>query len=166
VWQFLLLFQHYYDNRLQRAIKTGALVRLWRENYRVLVSNAEVKRPLDILRCRWEDNIKMCVREIGWEVVDWIFMTEEREGWWTVVNTVINLRVPRNVGNNFKIWEMIRSSIKALFTGVIYLARFNKGKVQKFDGLTEWEILKCGRQSSCSSRWHSKRGWLQKENSA
>jgi hypothetical protein len=38
---------------------------LWGENYRVSVSNAEVKRQLDILGCRWEDIIKMYLREIG-----------------------------------------------------------------------------------------------------
>jgi hypothetical protein len=43
---------------------------------------------------RWEDNIKMDVQEVGWEGVDWIDMAEERDRWWTVVNVVMNLRVP------------------------------------------------------------------------
>jgi hypothetical protein len=95
-------------------------------------------------------------------MVNWIFLTQDKDGWGTVVNTVMNLQVLRNVGSFLKIWEMIWPSIKTLFAGVIYLARFNKGKIQTFGRLTEWEILKCGRQSSRSSRWHSKWGIAQK----
>jgi hypothetical protein len=93
----------------------------------------------------------MHLREIGWEMLDWIFLIRDRDRWGTVVNRVMNHRVLQNVGNILKIWVMICSAIKTLFAGVIYLARFNKGKIQTFGQLTEWEILKCGRQSSCSS---------------
>jgi hypothetical protein len=43
---------------------------------------------------RWEDNIRMNLREIGWEVVDWIHVVQDRDQWRAVVNTVMNLRVP------------------------------------------------------------------------
>jgi hypothetical protein len=45
-----------------------------RNVYRVLVGKSRGKRPLRRPRCRWEDNIKMDLREIGWGVVDWIHL--------------------------------------------------------------------------------------------
>jgi hypothetical protein len=54
----------------------------------------EGKRPLGRPRRRWVDNIKMDLREIGWDVVDWIDMAQDRDQWRAVVNTVLNLRVP------------------------------------------------------------------------
>jgi hypothetical protein len=41
----------------------------------------------------------MDLREIGWEVVDWIRLTQDRDQWRAVVNTVMNLRVPEKMGN-------------------------------------------------------------------
>jgi len=43
---------------------------------------------------RWEDNTEMDLREIGWIGVDWIHLAQDRDQWWALVNTVINLRVP------------------------------------------------------------------------
>jgi hypothetical protein len=43
---------------------------------------------------KWVDNIKMDLREIGWDGVDWIDVAQERYQWKTFVNTVMNLRVP------------------------------------------------------------------------
>jgi hypothetical protein len=43
---------------------------------------------------RWVDNIKMDLRETGWDDVDWIDMTQDRDQWRALVNTVLNLRVP------------------------------------------------------------------------
>jgi ribosome biogenesis protein Nip4 len=45
-------------------------------------------------RTRWEDNIKMNLREIGFGDVDWIHWVQGRDRWRAVVNTVMNLRVP------------------------------------------------------------------------
>jgi hypothetical protein len=45
-------------------------------------------------RRRWVDNIKMDLREIGWDGVNWIDMAQERDQWRALVNTVLNLRVP------------------------------------------------------------------------
>jgi hypothetical protein len=45
-------------------------------------------------RRRWVDNIKMDLREIEWDVVDWIDMAQDRDQWRALVNTVLNLRVP------------------------------------------------------------------------
>jgi hypothetical protein len=60
----------------------------------ILVGKPEGKRPLGRSRGRWEDNIRMNLTEIGWEVVDWIHLTEDRDLWRAFVNTVMNLRVP------------------------------------------------------------------------
>jgi hypothetical protein len=47
-----------------------------------------------ILRRRWEDNIRMDLREIGWGGMDWIDLAQDRDQWRVLVNTVMNLRVP------------------------------------------------------------------------
>jgi hypothetical protein len=60
--------------------------------YRVLVGRNEGKRPLGRPRRRWENNIKMDLREIGFDVVNWIRLAQDRVQWRAFVNTVMNLR--------------------------------------------------------------------------
>jgi hypothetical protein len=62
--------------------------------YRFVVGRPEWKRPLGRPRCRWEDNIKMDLREIGIDGANWIQLAQYRIHWWACVNTVMNLRVP------------------------------------------------------------------------
>jgi hypothetical protein len=62
--------------------------------YRVLVGRPEGKRPLRRPSHRWEDNIKMDLREIGIDGANWIRLAQDRVQWWAFVNTVMNLRVP------------------------------------------------------------------------
>jgi len=62
--------------------------------YRFMVGKPEGKRPLGRPRRMWEDNIKMDLQEVGCEIMDWIGMIQDRDRWRTVVNAVINLRVP------------------------------------------------------------------------
>jgi hypothetical protein len=62
--------------------------------YRVLVGKLEGKRPLGRPRCRWEDNIKIDLREIGIDVANWICLAQDRVQWRVFVNTVMNLWVP------------------------------------------------------------------------
>jgi len=64
-----------------------------RNAYKVVVGNPERKRPLGSRSRRWEDNIRMDPRIMGSEVVDRMHLTEDRDQWWTVVNTVMNHRV-------------------------------------------------------------------------
>jgi hypothetical protein len=59
-----------------------------------LVGKPEEKRPLGRPRRRWEDNIKMDLREIGWAGIDWINLAQDRDHWRVLVNTVMNHRVP------------------------------------------------------------------------
>jgi hypothetical protein len=65
-----------------------------RNAYRILLGKPEKKRPLGRPRRRWVDNIKMDFREIGWDGVDSIDMTQDRDQWRALVNTVLKLRVP------------------------------------------------------------------------
>jgi hypothetical protein len=62
--------------------------------YIILVGRPEGRRPLGRPRRRWEDNIKMDFREIGFRDVDWIHWTQDRDRRRALVNTVMNLRVP------------------------------------------------------------------------
>jgi hypothetical protein len=62
--------------------------------YRVLVGRPEGKKPLERPRHRWEDNIKLYLREIGFDGANWIQLAQNRVQWWAFINTVINLWVP------------------------------------------------------------------------
>jgi hypothetical protein len=65
-----------------------------RNPYRLLVGNPEGKRPLARPRRRWVDKIRMDLGEVGWGNVDWIGLTQDRNRWRAVVNSVLNLLVP------------------------------------------------------------------------
>jgi hypothetical protein len=60
--------------------------------YRILVGKPEGKRPLGRPRCRWEDNIRIYLREIGWGGMDWIHLAQDRDQWRALVNTVMKPR--------------------------------------------------------------------------
>jgi hypothetical protein len=74
----------------------GHVVRMGevRGAYNILVGRSEGRRPLGTPRRRWEDNIKMDLREIVYGDVDWIHWAQDRDRWRAVVNTVMNLQVP------------------------------------------------------------------------
>jgi hypothetical protein len=62
--------------------------------YRILVGKPEGKRPLGRPRHKWVNNIKMDLRNIGCDSVDWIDLAQDRDQWRALVNTVMNLWVP------------------------------------------------------------------------
>jgi hypothetical protein len=64
-----------------------------RSAYRILVGKAEGKRPLRRPRRKLVDNIKMYLREIGLDDMDWIDLVQDRDQWEAFVNMVMNLRV-------------------------------------------------------------------------
>jgi hypothetical protein len=67
--------------------------------YRVLVGKPEGMRPLERLRRRWEDNIKMDFQEVACGGMDWIVLGQDRDMWWALVNVVMNLRFLQNAVN-------------------------------------------------------------------
>jgi hypothetical protein len=58
------------------------------------VGKPEGKRLLEKSRRRWEGNIKMYLRDIGWCGMDWTDLAQDKDRWRALVNTVMNLRVP------------------------------------------------------------------------
>ncbi|KAJ4432674.1 hypothetical protein ANN_21297 [Periplaneta americana] len=66
-----------------------------RNAYRVLVGRPEGKRPLGRPRRRWEDNIKMDLREVGYDDRDWINLAQDRDRWRAYVRAAMNLRVEK-----------------------------------------------------------------------
>jgi len=74
----------------------GKVARMGEESgtYRVLVGKPEGKRPLGRPRLRCVDNIRMDFQEVGCGFVDWIGLAQDRDGCRTLVNAVMNHRVP------------------------------------------------------------------------
>jgi hypothetical protein len=62
-----------------------------RNAHSLLVEKPEGKRALGRPRHRWKDNIRMDLREIGWEGVDWIHLIQDRDQWFALTNMVMNL---------------------------------------------------------------------------
>jgi hypothetical protein len=62
--------------------------------YRILDGKPEVLRPLGRPRRKWVKNIKMDLRDIEWDGMDWIDLAEDRDQWRALVNTTMKLRVP------------------------------------------------------------------------
>jgi hypothetical protein len=58
-----------------------------RNSYRILVGKPEEKRSLARPIRRWVDNIKIDLREVGWDGMDWIEVAQDREQWRALVNT-------------------------------------------------------------------------------
>ena len=75
-----------------------ACMREGRGVHGVLVERPEGRRPLGRPRRRWEDNIKMDLREVGGGSGDWMELAQDRDRWRALVGTVRNLRVPKMRG--------------------------------------------------------------------
>jgi hypothetical protein len=79
------------EDEIDRACNTNGKKR---NAYRILEGKPKGKRPLGRPRRRWKDNIKIYLGEIGWDGADWIDLAQDRDQWRTLVNTVMNFRVP------------------------------------------------------------------------
>jgi hypothetical protein len=84
-------------------------------------------------RRRWEDNVTMDLREIGWEVVDWINLAQDRDQWRTLANTVMKLRLPYKAENSLTSWVTVSLSRSVL---------------HRFSQSVSYEL-----QMLCSSEW-------------
>jgi hypothetical protein len=80
-------------SRRMRLAEHGARIGARRNACEILVRKPEGRRPLGRPRRRWVDNIKMDLREIGLDGVDWIDLAQDRDQWRALMNTVMNLRV-------------------------------------------------------------------------
>jgi hypothetical protein len=86
VWLLHFLFK---EDEMEKACSTNGE----KSNaYRILVGKQDGKRPLGRPRCRWVDNIKWILER--WDGMDWIDLAQNRDQWWALVNTVMNLWVP------------------------------------------------------------------------
>ena len=81
------------SRRMRWAVHAARMVER-RGIYRDLVGKPKGKRPHGRPRCRWEDNIKMDLQEVGCEDTEWIYMAQDRDRWQAIVNAVMNLQVP------------------------------------------------------------------------
>jgi len=92
----------YCSPNIVRVIKSrkmrgaGHVARMGEERglYRVLVGKPVGRRPLGRTRCRWVDNIRIDLQEVGCGYMDWTGLAQDRDSWWTLVSAVMNLRVP------------------------------------------------------------------------
>jgi hypothetical protein len=80
------------SRRMRWAVHVARMVET--NAYRVLVGKLETKRSLGRPRGSWVDNIKMDLREKGWDGMDWIGLVQDRDQWRALVNMVMNLSVP------------------------------------------------------------------------
>jgi hypothetical protein len=69
-----------------------------RNIYKILVGKPEGKRPFRRPGQRWEDNIKIDLKEIGWEHVDLFHLVQNRDLWQDLLVMTMNLQAPKNVG--------------------------------------------------------------------
>jgi hypothetical protein len=70
-----------------------------RNVYRLLVGKPEGKRPSGRPRCRWTDNIKMDLLEIGLGVAGWVGLAQDRQRWRALVNVVTTFGFHKMLGN-------------------------------------------------------------------
>jgi hypothetical protein len=100
------LFKLYASPNIIRVIKyrntrwAGHVARMadMRNVYKILVRKPEGRRLLRRPRCKWED-MRMIIREIGWENIDWIHLAQGRDQWRAAMIVVMNLRVTLRAGN-------------------------------------------------------------------
>ena len=81
-------------SRIMRWVGHVARMVEGRGVHRVLARKREGKRSLERPRRRWEDNIKMDLQEMGGGSGDWKELAQDRDRWWALVSTAMNLRVP------------------------------------------------------------------------
>ena len=98
----------------------GHVARMGEERgvYRVLVGKPEGKRPMGRPRCRWVDNIRMDLQEVGCGYMDWIGLAQDRDRWRKLVSAVMNVRVPWNAGNFLTSCKTVSCSRRTLHHGV------------------------------------------------
>jgi hypothetical protein len=82
------------NSRMMRWVGHVARMGQKRNAYSILVGEPESKRPLRRPRRRRVDNIKIDLREIEWDGMDWINLAQDRDQWRALMNMVMSLLVP------------------------------------------------------------------------
>jgi hypothetical protein len=85
-----------------RRMRLGRACGMYRVEERCIWSfggGTEGKTPLGRCRHRWEDNVKTCLKEVAWELMDWLNLAQDRDKWWALVIAVMNFQVPSYVRN-------------------------------------------------------------------
>jgi hypothetical protein len=93
-WNINVYFVRVVKSRRMRWAGHVARMGEGRGAHRVLVGKPEGKRPLGRPRRRWEDNIKTDPQEMEGGYGDWMVLSQGRDWWWAIVNTVMNFRFP------------------------------------------------------------------------
>jgi hypothetical protein len=62
-----------------------------------LISKPERKKPFVRIRRRWKGNIRMDLREVGWEGVEWMHRAQDRDQLRALVNAIMNLQRPDSI---------------------------------------------------------------------
>jgi hypothetical protein len=90
------LYDLYSSPSIIRKNKAGHTARMGKKRnaYRLLVGKPEGKRPLGRPRRRWLDNMRMVLVEVEWGDVDLFLLTQDRDRWRALVNSILNLWVP------------------------------------------------------------------------
>jgi hypothetical protein len=91
-WNRTVIFLVRWEGHAER---TGEM----RNAYRIFVGKGERRKTLGRCRHRWEDNIRMNFREIGWEGGDWTHHPLDKNQWRTLVDALMKVRVPKTEGN-------------------------------------------------------------------
>jgi hypothetical protein len=77
-----------------RWVEHAACMEEIKNAYKILVGRPDGQTPLGRCRQRWEDNLRIDLREIGWEGVEWMYLVQDRKQWQALVNMVMKLQVP------------------------------------------------------------------------
>jgi hypothetical protein len=85
---------HMMESKRMRWARHVARMGAKRNAYTTSVEKPEGKRPLRRPGRRWVDNIKIDLREIRWDSMDWIDLAQDKDQWRALANTIMNLRVP------------------------------------------------------------------------
>jgi hypothetical protein len=99
IFRNVLVYVHSYSFRNHKKHKEAIkhfqpAAHKMRNAYSILLGKPEGRRPLGKPRRRWVDNIKIDLRDIGWDGVDWVDLAQDRGQWRAFVNTAMNLWVP------------------------------------------------------------------------
>ena len=72
----------------------GHVARMEKSAFKILTGAFAGKRALGRPRRRWEDNLRMELKEIGINTMNWVDSAQDKDYWRALVNAVLNLRIP------------------------------------------------------------------------